>query len=49
MESKLIIRESIASDFGDYNCSVYNSHGKDTIIITLKPESKSYDTTLSHS
>ena len=40
MQSKLLILESIASDYGNYNCSVANTHGKDSLMITLKPESK---------
>ena len=36
--SKLIIRPVTESDFGDYNCTVQNSHGVDSYIITLKEE-----------
>ena len=38
--SKLIIRPVTESDFGDYNCTVQNSHGVDSYIITLKEERK---------
>ena len=34
--STLVIKESVEKDFGDYNCSVKNSHGKDSLTITLK-------------
>ena len=41
MLSTLVIRNAMDSDFGDYNCTVRNSHGQDSFIITLKKESKS--------
>ena len=40
MHSTLEIQTSIASDFGEYNCSVKNSHGSASLMIILKPESK---------
>ena len=39
-KSKLIIRPVTQTDFGDYNCTVQNSHGVDSYIITLKEERK---------
>ena len=39
-KSKLVIRPVTESDFGDYNCTVQNSHGVDSYIITLKEERK---------
>ncbi len=36
MRSTLIIRDSIRSDFGEYNCTVRNSHGEDTFLIKLE-------------
>ncbi len=38
--STLIIKDSIASDFGEYNCTVRNSHGVDSFVVTLKAESE---------
>ena len=35
-----VIRKAIASDFGDYNCTVRTTHGEDAFLITLKRESK---------
>lgn len=40
--SKLIIRPVTEADFGDYNCTVENSHGVDSYIITLKEERKCF-------
>ena len=40
VQSTLIIKDSIQQDFGDYNCTVKNSYGEDSIIITLEPSSK---------
>ena len=40
LHSTLEIQTSIASDFGEYNCSVKNSHGSASLMIILKPESK---------
>lgn len=40
MRSTLVIRDSIASDYGEYNCSVRNTHGEDTFIIKLERKSK---------
>ena len=34
--STLLIKESVQSDFGDYNCSARNSYGQDTAIMHLK-------------
>lgn len=39
-KSKLIIRPVTQADFGDYNCTVQNSHGVDSYVITLKEERK---------
>ena len=39
-QSKLIIRPVTEKDFGDYNCTVQNSHGVDSYVITLKEERK---------
>jgi hypothetical protein len=39
-----VIRKAIASDFGDYNCTVRTSHGEDAFMITLKRESKKFRT-----
>ena len=33
--STLIIKDSVQSDFGDYNCSASNSYGQDTAVIHL--------------
>ena len=38
VRSRLIIRPVTDSDFGDYNCTVLNSHGVDSYVITLKEE-----------
>jgi hypothetical protein len=38
--STLIIRNAIMSDFGNYNCSVQNSHGIDSFVVSLKEESE---------
>ena len=40
MSSTLVIRDVIASDFGEYNCSVRNSHGEDAFTITLQRKSE---------
>ena len=40
MKSTLIIRNSIKTDFDQYNCTVINSHGSDSFIIELKKQSK---------
>ena len=40
MSSTLVIRDVIASDFGEYNCSVRNSHGEDAFTITLERKSE---------
>ena len=40
VRSRLIIRPVTDSDFGDYNCTVLNSHGVDSYVITLKEERK---------
>ena len=39
-KSKLIIRPVTEADFGDYNCTVQNSHGVDSYVISLKEERK---------
>merc|ERR1712038_2227526 len=38
LHSTLEIQSSIASDYGEYNCSVKNSHGSASLMIILKPE-----------
>ena len=40
VRSRLIIRPVTDSDFGDYNCTVLNSHGVDSYVISLKEERK---------
>ena len=40
MASSLIIRQTVESDYDKYNCTVRNSHGADSFIISLKRESK---------
>ncbi|XP_040583429.1 irregular chiasm C-roughest protein [Lepeophtheirus salmonis] len=36
MKSTLVIRSSISSDYGDYNCTVRNQYGSDSFVITLE-------------
>lgn len=40
MKSTLIIHDSVEADFADYNCTVHNSHGRDSFVITLEQQSK---------
>ena len=40
MSSTLVIRDVIASDFGEYNCSVRNSHGEDAFAVNLERKSE---------
>ena len=40
MKSTLVIRNSISTDFGDYNCTVKNQFGDDSFVITLQRKSK---------
>ncbi|XP_059093510.1 irregular chiasm C-roughest protein-like [Tigriopus californicus] len=38
MKSTLIIHDSVEADFADYNCTVRNSHGEDSFVITLEQQ-----------
>ncbi|XP_055913065.1 irregular chiasm C-roughest protein [Eupeodes corollae] len=38
VKASLIIRDSQSSQYGKYNCTVINSYGSDSIVITLIPE-----------
>lgn len=41
VRAALIIKESRSNHFGKYNCTVVNSYGSDSLLITLIPERKS--------
>ena len=42
LTSTLIIRNSLGSDFGDYNCSALNEFGADHVIVTLQNQGKMF-------
>ncbi len=40
IRSVLIIGETIPDDFGEYNCTVKNSHGQDSLTFRLEQQSE---------
>lgn len=40
VKNVLIIHNADEDDFGQYNCSVWNNFGQDSMIILLKKQSK---------
>lgn len=43
VRAALVIKESHSNHFGKYNCTVINSYGSDSLLITLIPERKYFE------